>query len=703
MHSQGRQMNRSRPSRRPMPQLLSRLIGRLLDSPTGARLANFGPVAWLTRTVVRTIARRQLARQALHAEPIARIASADLAATLSSIVTDVVDTLGYVGAIISTYDSEGALLIRAWYVDPTIASERQIREWERQVSRFTPSGAVSLSDPRVARVFIDRPDHRANLSSRAFLQQQPVSSRSLFDLFRPIVPDQAAPTIAHIQAALGVREVIAIPFFLEAPTAEAVRREFVGNLFVLAARPITPQGRGVLAAFGRQAAAAILSDRRRSQAQAVMRLIFDIQARLIDEAQILQQIVKGVVQHLAYIGAFVATYEADGALAVRAWHFDPAVASRQQILAWEAQISQLSPDRPISLDPAVARVYVDRPEYRQNLSSQAFHQQHPVYTTELYDLFCPVVPESSRPAIEGIQAALKMRLAVAVPFFFSLPGSGHAAPEFVGNLFALSRAPEFSGAEIEVLQAFGQQAAASLHNARLYRQAESRRKTAAIFGKMAFTAAAAVHELKNKVGVVRMSMQLIKDLPDEALITIRDEITEPVLRSLEQMTDMLDSLHEPWQQVPDRPIEINPCLERAVRKVIQICEPENIQLVRDLAPDLPPISGSQDMVVEVLKVMIRNAVESIAEKGVAGMIRYTTAAQNDGMVCVTISDNGTGIRAEELEKIFEMGWSTKGSSGLGFGLFWARDYIEGLGGNVHVTSSYGEGATFQITFPSRAN
>ncbi|NJN19046.1 MAG: GAF domain-containing sensor histidine kinase [Oscillochloris sp.] len=685
------------PDRHPFSGV-QQLVVRLLDTPTGAKIANFGPVAWLTRIVVRNVVRRQLARDVAPAEWEERIASADLASTLQSIVTDVVETLGYVGAMVATYDPDGALPIRAWFVDREVASKEQITAWEAQISRLSPHHAISLSDPATARVYVDRPEYSVNLSSRAFKQQQPVSSPDMLDLFRPIVPDNAASAIKGIQEAIGVHEVMAVPFFLEMPVDGAIQREFVGNLFVLAATAISDHDRHVLAAFGRQAAAALLSDRRRSQTQAVLRLIFDIQTNLVDEGQILQQIVEGVVKHLAYIGAFVATYEDNDALAVQAWHFDPSVASRQQILAWEAQISQLTPDRPISLDPEVARVYVNQPDCQENLGTKAFKQQKPVVTTDLYDLFRPVVPASAIPVLQGIQAALNMHLAVAVPFFF-YPPDGKGEPEFVGNLFALSRTTNFSNAEIEVLQAFGQQAAAGLRNARLYRQAENRRKAAEIFGKMAFTAAASVHDLKNKVGVVRGNLQVVKILPPEQLTALRGELTEPVFRNLDQMADILDSLHEPWQQVPDVLIDINQCVEKAIVKIMQSQDKRDLQVVRQYASDLPTLPGSHDMMVEAFKVLIKNAAEAVAEKGTAGLITVQTSYQAEQQIVVVLRDNGIGIKSEHLTRIFDMRWSTKGGAGLGFGLFWTRDYIEGLGGSVNVNSTYGEGATFVVSIP----
>jgi signal transduction histidine kinase len=65
---------------------------------------------------------------------------------------------------------------------------------------------------------------------------------------------------------------------------------------------------------------------------------------------------------------------------------------------------------------------------------------------------------------------------------------------------------------------------------------------------------------------------------------------------------------------------------------------------------------------------------------------------------VTIRDNGIGVKPEHLSKISDMGWSTK-AVGLGFGLFWAKDFIEGLNGKLQAESEWGKGTTFRIDIP----
>jgi signal transduction histidine kinase len=63
-----------------------------------------------------------------------------------------------------------------------------------------------------------------------------------------------------------------------------------------------------------------------------------------------------------------------------------------------------------------------------------------------------------------------------------------------------------------------------------------------------------------------------------------------------------------------------------------------------------------------------------------------------------VTDHGTGINPENLNKIFEMRYTTK-QSGLGFGLYWTKDFIEGLGGKIAVKSELGKGTQFTINLP----
>lgn len=663
-----------------------------------------------------------------------------LGITLQQIAYDVVNAMGYVGAMVATYEEGDALPVRAVYLDPELATRERLQKWEERISQIIrrPVSVTNL-DPDFARVYIHQEKYKDNLSVQAVKKRQPVVSDDLFSLFTPIIPAPTKPIIKLIQQTLGIKQVVAVPFFLEA--ADNGEPEIVGNLFAIKNSPITPQDILVLTAFGRQGAAAIEIERHRLQVlQVAKQLTTAIQARIREEQEILQQIVEGVVTVLGYVGAMVATYEADGSLPVRAVYFDQTVATAERIASWEKSISQII-RRPIqinNLDPNFARVYVHQEKYKDNLSVQAVQARRPVVSDDLFTLFTPILPTASRPIFNHlIQRALGIKQVIAVPFFIEMPLEGES--EIVGNLFAATtRARGFKREEIELLQAFGQQAAGGIRNARLYREvqelytqsneqrqqieglyrkAEERREVAEVFGKMAFSAATNVHALRNHIGAFRTFFQILlmyRNHPEKL-----QEMLQSGSRYMQRLNDaalILENLHEPWSQQSDKPVDVNLALERAIAKVNDRFDLDgNIVIQTALAADLPPVKTSAEMLVETFHILLKNGIEAILEKhmttadaaqgrkinGEPGVLRVESHCLNGEVIEVLVTDNGLGIAPENLDHIFELRWSTK-ETGLGFGLFWLKDYVEGLGGLVEVRSILGAGSTFCLTLPAGA-
>jgi signal transduction histidine kinase len=128
-------------------------------------------------------------------------------------------------------------------------------------------------------------------------------------------------------------------------------------------------------------------------------------------------------------------------------------------------------------------------------------------------------------------------------------------------------------------------------------------------------------------------------------------------------------------------------------------QPLIITVYQDMAKELPTMNTSPDMLAEAFRIIIKNAVEAIQENGRQAEIWLATCLIAPKLIEVRIRDSGVGIQPKHLKRIFELGWSTKQGQGMGFGLFWAKDYIEGLGGGIRVESVVGEGTTFIIRLP----
>ncbi len=685
---------------------------RLVRSRVFGWLMNLPPVAWLTRKVIQRWFKRREVHPPALAATVERAAASGLEATLQGIVQDVVDVLGYAGAMVATYEQGDSLPVRALYVDPTVATDLDIKQWERSISELA-GYSISITDPDVARVYVYEDECAGNLSVRAVTAGGPVTSDALYDLFIPVAPLASKPVVEGIQKALGVEQVIAVPFFLELNTnTDAVEphvtRELVGNLFAAKRNSISPYDMMVLSAFGRQAAAAIGSERRRLQNEIAHELIFRVQTSLNDEAKILEWIVKGIVSDLGYVGAMVAPYEPDGSLPAYALYVDPNAATEKDIHRWENEISRVANKLIRITDPTIAKVYIDSEEYEGNLSVRAANAGEPVTSSALFDLFTPIVPMTASSIVQDIQQALGIQQVIAVPFFLETfssddPDQDEPTGELVGNLFAATRSRVFKYSEIELLRAFGEHAAAGIRNARLYRKAEERQQAAQMFGRMAFSAATSVHALRNHIGVVRLHIELLERLSGDELMQ-QIQKSAQVKDRLNQVAAILDTLREPWHQISDELTDVNDCLRHAVNRAIPVDDRQAITVKLVLTNQPLYIETSPDMLIEAFKVLIKNACEAIRDRYPAmpaggratkGRLLIQTSLDTYDTLEVRISDNGVGIKPENLMKIFEIGWSTK-RTGMGFGLFWTRDYVEGLGGSITVESVLGEGTTFCV-------
>lgn len=108
--------------------------------------------------------------------------------------------------------------------------------------------------------------------------------------------------------------------------------------------------------------------------------------------------------------------------------------------------------------------------------------------------------------------------------------------------------------------------------------------------------------------------------------------------------------------------------------------------------------------IRILKNLIGNAVYAVKDRGRdARIVLKTRLVQDGGAVEISIEDNGTGIKAEDLSRIWDAYFTTKGSEGTGLGLHIVRETVEEtLGGSIHVVSEEGKGTSFTLTLPLEA-
>jgi signal transduction histidine kinase len=127
----------------------------------------------------------------------------------------------------------------------------------------------------------------------------------------------------------------------------------------------------------------------------------------------------------------------------------------------------------------------------------------------------------------------------------------------------------------------------------------------------------------------------------------------------------------------------------------------SIQVERQFNP-LPPIVADRHKVLQILINILHNAKYACQEAGRADKrVRVKLQRRDPDRVLITITDNGVGIAAENLTRIFSHGFTTR-KNGHGFGLHSAALAANEMGGSLQVQSEgIGKGATFILELPVR--
>jgi signal transduction histidine kinase len=152
------------------------------------------------------------------------------------------------------------------------------------------------------------------------------------------------------------------------------------------------------------------------------------------------------------------------------------------------------------------------------------------------------------------------------------------------------------------------------------------------------------------------------------------------------------------EQVDMRPLDLNAIVHEIVQVLHSSASTDGVELVADLEPNLPAISGDQVQLRQVAMNLALNAVQATRGQVTgASRVRVSTARHN-GSVSLTVEDTGPGVSEEALPRLFEPYFTTK-SSGLGVGLSISRSIVESHGGSIVVANLPKGGARFSVTLP----
>ena len=189
-------------------------------------------------------------------------------------------------------------------------------------------------------------------------------------------------------------------------------------------------------------------------------------------------------------------------------------------------------------------------------------------------------------------------------------------------------------------------------------------------------ASGAVSNLRQIIESSEWGARTIKRLQDFARVRSYDPTREGVIFDLSLTVKAAIEMSKPWWKAP--------------------AEKEGIKItLRQQLQDNCLVRGMENELFEVVVNLVKNAAEALP---VGGRIDITTLAL-DGRVLLRVSDDGVGIAEENLGKVFEPFWTTKGVRGTGMGLAGSFGIVRRHGGELTVESVEGQGASFQINMP----
>jgi signal transduction histidine kinase/CheY-like chemotaxis protein len=300
-----------------------------------------------------------------------------------------------------------------------------------------------------------------------------------------------------------------------------------------------------------------------------------------------------------------------------------------------------------------------------------------------------------------------------------------AAEEIIGVLSVQTTDQEnrFTEADQRLLSTIASAVGVAIHNARLFEETRQARAAAeqADAAKSSFLSTVS-HELRTPLTSVLGFAKIIRRRLEERLLPLIpggdrkvDQAKQQVLENLgvvvvegQRLTQLIDDVLDlakieagkfTWNM---QTLSVAELIDRAVAATTSLFEGKPVQMVKNLEPDLPSITGDKDRLIQVVINLISNAAKFTPSGSVT-----VAARADDGNVRVSVTDSGIGIAPADHPKVFEKfkqvgDTLTDKPRGTGLGLPICKEIVEHHGGRIWVDSELGKGSTFSFTIPALA-
>jgi two-component system phosphate regulon sensor histidine kinase PhoR len=216
-----------------------------------------------------------------------------------------------------------------------------------------------------------------------------------------------------------------------------------------------------------------------------------------------------------------------------------------------------------------------------------------------------------------------------------------------------------------------------------------------------------MHDLRTPLNAISLVTRVLElrmpaaEVPAEVATMLKslrrnvNHLDELVGTVLKENTHLLTELAI---KVERRTFDLWPLVEMLIRDLEPMAGKSATRIVNRVPPDLS-MRADAGLVRRIFQNLLINAVEYTPGGEVVVTARQ---AEPDGPVECIVSDNGAGIPADRLDKVFDMGETNPERDGTGLGLAIVRTFVEAHDGEMSVESTEGRGSTFRFTVPPAA-
>ncbi|HET6364972.1 MAG TPA: ATP-binding protein, partial [Nitrospirota bacterium] len=208
------------------------------------------------------------------------------------------------------------------------------------------------------------------------------------------------------------------------------------------------------------------------------------------------------------------------------------------------------------------------------------------------------------------------------------------------------------------------------------------------------------HEFKNPLTPIKLSAERLRKKHSEGAAdfdTVFDECSRTIVQEADGLRKLVDEFANFARMPSSNPVPqpLAPVIESAAQ--LYAAAHKNITVVKEMAPGIPDVIIDNEQMKRVFINLFENAVEAMSGKG---RIWVATRMTSGGMAQIDVADEGPGITAEDIPRLFEPDFSRKKKkSGLGLAI--VLRIIKDHGGTIRVEQNIPKGAKFIIQLPVR--